>query len=133
MYGTRYKWRNRELYQWVRREHIVAIALLDPKGRFELRNNRIRARYGHSIKVDIKYRREYPQKLYHGTSTDKLNSILKKGLKPMKRLYVHMTTNLEEAIDNARRHGKPVILEIDTECLKKKNISPYTGQGKIPI
>ena len=81
VYGIKYKWRNRELYQWIRREHVVAIALLDPKDMFELRNNRIRARYGHSIKVDIKYRREYPQKLYHGTSTNKLNNILRKEQK----------------------------------------------------
>jgi len=50
VHAIKTRWKNKELYKWVTREHIIAIALLDPKGRFEIRNNKIRARYGHSIK-----------------------------------------------------------------------------------
>ncbi len=129
--GIREKWRNRELYQWVTREHVVAIASLDPKGRFEVRGNRIRARYGHSVRVSIEYPIEYPPRLFHGTSTDRLPRILREGLKPMKRMYVHTTTVYEDAVENARRHGAPVVLVIDTSCLKEKNIPLYKASDRV--
>lgn len=124
--GIKTRWRNRELYRWVTKEHIIAIAELDPKGRFEIRDNMIRARYGHSIDVRIRYPLEYPSiQLYHGTSTDKLAKILIEGLKPMRRKYVHLTTSIENAVETGKRHGKPVVLIIDIECLKEQKIPVY--------
>lgn len=130
--GIRTQWRNKELYQWVRREHVIAVALLDPKNRFELRNNMIRARYGHSIEVEIKYPAvDIDHPLYHGTSIDKLTNILVEGIKSMKRRYVHMTSSLEDAIDTGARHGKPVVLVISTKCLKKHGLRIYKATDKI--
>lgn len=123
--GIKIKWKNKHLYQWVTREHIIALAELDPKGRFEVSGDRIRARYGHSVRVRIEYKISYPPKLYHGTSISKLNNILKQGLRPMKRLYVHTTTSKSDALLNARRHGTPVVLEINVECLRRNNIPVY--------
>ncbi len=131
VYGIRFKWRNRELYQWVTREHVVAVAQLDPKGRFEVCGDRIRARYGHSFRVSIKYSIEYPKSLYHGTSVDRLASILREGLKPMKRMYVHTTVSLDDALENARRHGRPAILYIDTSCLKERGIPVYKASNRV--
>ncbi len=129
--GIRERWRNKELYQWVTREHVIAIAKLDPKGRFEIEGNRIRARYGHSINVSIDYEIHYPDKLYHGTSIDKLNSILREGLKPMKRRYVHATTSIENALETGRRHGEPVVLEINIDCLKRHGIPVYRASKEV--
>ncbi len=118
--GIKKCWHNRELYQWVTYEHVVAIARLDPKGRFELKNGMIRARYGHSFRVFINYPRiKWDKPLYHGTSLSSLKSILKEGIKPMKRQYVHLTIDEETAIDTGRRHGKPVVLIIDPKCLER--------------
>ncbi len=130
--GIRERWRNKELYQWVRREHVEAIALLDPKGRFEVRDGYIRARYGHSIRVRIKYDVvEYDGVLYHGTSRDRLFRIIREGLKPMKRLYVHLTNDLETALDTGRRHGDPVVLVVDAGCLSSMGIKVYKATDKI--
>lgn len=130
--GIRTRWKNKEMYQWVTREHVIAVAQLDPKNRFEIRGNMIRARYGHSIDVEIEYDGEYPEKpLYHGTSIDKLDPILHQGLKPMKRKYVHMTTSIDDALENARRHGEPVVLEIDVACLKENKIPVYRATKTI--
>ena len=130
--GIREKWRNKELYQWVTREHIVAVAMLDPKGRFEIRNDRIRARYGHSVEVSIEYERtRIHGALYHGTSRDKLVKIMLEGLKPMKRRYVHLTTSFEDAVETGRRHGKPVVLVINTMCLEKHAIKLYRATKTI--
>ncbi len=130
--GIRECWRNRELYQWVSYEHIIAIAKLDPKGRFEIKNDKVRARYGHSFKVSIKYPRiTWSKPLYHGTSTSSLNSILKEGIKPMKRQYVHLTIDEKTAIDTGRRHGKPVILVVDPACIEKHGYEVYRATDKI--
>ena len=131
VYGIKTRWRNKELYQWVTKEHIIAIAKLDPKGRFEIKGNLIRARYGHSIDVRINYEIYYPDTLYHGTSIDKLKSILRDGLKPMKRCFVHATTSIENALETGRRHGKPVVLRIDVDCLKKHSIPVYKATKDI--
>ncbi|OYT39992.1 MAG: RNA 2'-phosphotransferase [Desulfurococcales archaeon ex4484_58] len=130
--GIREKWRNKELYQWVTREHIIAIAMLDPKNRFEIKNNKIRARYGHSIDVEIKYLKiNYNGKLYHGTSIDKLDMILVEGIRSMKRKYVHLTTDIVNAREIGRRHGKPVVLIINSRCLEENNIEVYKATDKI--
>ncbi len=131
--GIREKWRNRHLYTWLRREHVEAVAALDPKHRFGGRDGRRRARYGHSVRVKIKYMEEThpPPKLYHGTSRDRLASILAKGILPMKRLYVHLTASPEDARINAMRHGAPVVLVIDTLCLMLRNIRILRATDKI--
>jgi len=118
------RWKNKELYQWVTREHIIALALLDPKGRFEIRNNDIRARYGHTIPVRISYSEDRKVTLlYHGTVSVNLKSILETGIKPMKRLWVHLTTNINDACSVARRRrGKPLVLIIDANCLRNSGI-----------
>ncbi len=129
--GIRERWRNRDLYQWVRREHVEALAQLDPKGRFEIRNGMIRARYGHSVEVSITYEEHYPNVLYHGTSRDRLQSIFREGLKPMKRRFVHATTDIEQARETGRRHGSPVVLRIDVGCLKNRGIPVYRATSTI--
>lgn len=106
----------------VDRKTLELIVKFDPKGRFEIEDERIRAKYGHSIDVFTDWSEGgRAEKLYHGTSPINLESILKEGLKPMKRREVHLTERFEEAILVGRRHHPDsVILEVDTECLKKK-------------
>ncbi len=112
-------------FEWVREWHLIGIAKHDPKGRFEVRGSMIRARYGHTIKVEIEpLPGEPPETLYHGTSIDRLSSILKQGLKPMKRLYVHLTSSFEDAVETGRRHGsRVVVLKIDSKCLGREGFS----------
>jgi len=56
-------------YEWVTSEHILEVVELDEKGRFEVKDRKIRATYGHSVEVKPKYPevQETP-KLYHGTT-----------------------------------------------------------------
>ena len=126
--GIRRCWRNREAYQWVTREHILALAALDPKGRFEVRGGRIRARYGHSIEVVYRYEPDPspPPVLYHGTPRRNLASIAEKGLLPMKRRMVHLSIDPRDAYETGRRHGGDVVvLEVDTGCLRRLGIPVY--------
>ncbi len=137
VHGIKTKWPRNHLYQWVTPEHVKALALLDPKGRFELKEGKIRARYGHnqSLNVNIDYPEDVESAiLYHGTTLQALPSILREGLKPLKRKYVHLTTNIQDAIETAKRHrGRPVVLEIDCEKLRSMGIKIYKASPTIRL
>ncbi len=103
----------------VGRRQVELIVKFDAKGRFEVRNGKIRARYGHSIDVNTKWseKGEIPEKLYHATSPDNLSGILRDGLLPMKRREVHLSASPKEAIEVGRRHSSnPVLLEIHAKA-----------------
>ncbi|MEF8849014.1 MAG: RNA 2'-phosphotransferase, partial [Candidatus Thermoplasmatota archaeon] len=54
--------------------------------RFQIKNNKIRALYGHSIDVKIKHEKDKKIKnLYHGTTKKAAEKILQQGLKPQNR------------------------------------------------
>lgn len=113
---------------------VREIALSDPKGRYEVIGDRIRARYGHSLPVRIKYEplENPPPRLYHGTPARNLRSILARGLLPGKRLYVHLSATREQAVETGRRHGRPVvILSIDTACLARHGIPVYRASEQV--
>ncbi len=131
--GIREVWRNKHLYTWVTRDHILAVAELDPRGRFEVRNGKIRATYGHSIPVKIKYVEDREVKvLYHGTTRDRLESILRQGIVRGRRQYVHLTTSIEIAREIGLRHGSNiVILQVDAECLRKSGYRVYRASNLI--
>jgi len=135
--GIKTKWMNKHLYEWLTAEHVLAVATLDPKGRFEVRDGRIRARYGHSrsLGVAISYSvDEESTTLYHGTSASSLTSILREGLKPMKRVYVHLTLNPREACETGRRHGSsPVLLVVSADCLRRRGIRVYIASKTIRL
>jgi len=135
--GIRKRWRNANLYSWVRREHVVAVAVLDPKGRFELRNGMIRARYGHSARLNLRlsYPRDHSSRtLFHGTAPENLDSIMREGLKPMKRGFVHLSLSLEDACEvGRRRSSKPAVLVIDAECLRKHGIEVLAASHSVRL
>jgi putative RNA 2'-phosphotransferase len=84
------------------------------KRRFEVAENRIRARYGHSFATPISYEPCTPPPiLYHGTSQHALAVIRREGLRPMDRQYVHLSPDPETAARVGARHDdQPVLLTI---------------------
>ncbi len=80
------------------------------KVRFELKDGKIRALYGHSYhyssKPFDKIRKaasEPPSILYHGTSPSAAKVIMSEGILPMNRQYVHLSTDRNLAIQVAKR------------------------------
>ena len=112
-------------FSWVTKRDILSLVESDEKGRFEIKkankNLLIRARYGHNINLDIEieYEKVEPgsiKYLFHGTNSKVLPWILKEGLMPMARKYVHLSPTPEDAyMVGSRRRGKVVILKIDVE------------------
>ncbi|ACB39868.1 RNA 2'-phosphotransferase [Pyrobaculum neutrophilum] len=113
---------------------LKAVAQLDDKGRFEIRGGRVRARYGHTIKVHIRYEVDSDTPLlYHGTAIHVLPSILSQGILPMRRLYVHLAVDVETACLNARRRQNPAVVEVDADCVRKSGNPIYKAAEKIRL
>jgi putative RNA 2'-phosphotransferase len=64
------------------------------KTRFSISGPDIRANYGHSLSERIAQPRVVPPEvLLHGTSEKAVDIIRHDGIRPMRRQYVHLTTN----------------------------------------
>lgn len=112
-------------------EEIVAT---DNKQRYSFNEDRtlIRANQGHSIPVDVELEeRKPPEFLYHGTADRFLKSILSEGLKPMSRLYVHLSIDTDTAAKVGKRHGKPVILKVHSGEMHRNGIKFYLSENGV--
>mgnify|MGYP000179701506 CR=1 FL=1 len=123
----------RERYPQVNEKLIREIVEKSERRRFEIRGGKIRALYGHSIPIKLQLQEDKTVKvLYHGTSPEAAERILKTGLKPMKRKWVHLSPTIEIAKKiGLRKSSKPVILEIDVEEARKDGIKFYKATNEV--
>ncbi|MBP3655531.1 MAG: RNA 2'-phosphotransferase [Clostridia bacterium] len=114
-------------------EDLHGVMACSDKQRLEIRDGMIRALYGHSTKTRIdKQAAEPPAVLYHGTSHAALRAILREGLRPMKRQYVHMGADKDVALDVGARHDRaPVLLQIDAAAAHADGVAFYPGNDRI--
>ena len=115
-------------------EILEDIVATDNKQRYSFNEDKtlIRANQGHSIPVDVELKEQNPPEiLYHGTATRFLNSILIDGLKPMSRLYVHLSKDIETAWKVGKRHGDPVILKINSRDMYKDGYKFYLSENGV--
>lgn len=98
-------------------EHVVAV---NDKQRFAFDGSglRIRANQGHSVAVDLGLPLTAPPAaLYHGTVERFLPAIRRDGLRPMERLDVHLSGDVETARRVGSRRGRPVVLTVDAAAM----------------
>lgn len=100
---------------------IVEVACHVDEGRFEVTGDWVRARYGHSVPVEMAYQ---PAKLkssilFHGTSASAAREILAPsgGIRRMQRLWVHLTPEVADAYAAATRKGDPIVLGVVADGL----------------
>jgi len=102
------------------------------KQRFIIEGNKIRANQGHSIAVDLQFKAvNPPDMLYHGTATRFLESIMKTGLSKQKRQHVHLSKDIDTATAVGRRHGKVVILEVDSKKMFEDGYEFYFSENGV--
>jgi putative RNA 2'-phosphotransferase len=116
-----------ERFPGVTADEILGVVEGSEKKRFEFKNRKVRATYGHSFPVDLGSEAvEPPAELYHGTARDLAESILHNGLKPRDRRYVHLSTSLEEArAVGKRRDPSPAIVVVDSRAAHTEGIRFY--------
>ncbi len=93
-------------FHWLRPHHFTAIAETDPKGRYEVRGNTIRATYGHTVEIELDLPTDnIPDALYFPEV----------GISPSGRAHVHLSATIRNAAEAGHVHFKlPTILEVDT-------------------
>jgi putative RNA 2'-phosphotransferase len=85
------------------------------KQRFSIVDDDIRANYGHSLADRVAQQAATPPPvLLHGTHSAAVATILREGLRPMARQYVHLTSDESIASRVGGRRGTAVLLRVDT-------------------
>ncbi|MBD5143661.1 MAG: RNA 2'-phosphotransferase [Oscillospiraceae bacterium] len=118
----------------ISQEMLEEIVNTDAKQRYSFNEDKskIRANYGHSVKIIIHYpEKEPPEFLYHGTAERFLPSIQEKGLLPMQRLYVHLSKDIETAITVGKRHGKPYVFKIPAKAMQEQGYIFYQAPNGV--
>ena len=113
---------------------LQGIVAEDTKGRFEFSEDKssVRALYGHTIDVNLGLEPTIPPLvLYHGTAEKYIDSIMKEGLRPRKRNFVHLSETMDMAKQVGTRHGSPVVLSIDIEAMIRAGYKFYKAQNGI--
>jgi putative RNA 2'-phosphotransferase len=125
--------RTRKVWRNLQESDLQAMMSSSDKKRFEISGGKIRALYGHSIhRQVVKEPRIPPEVLYHGTARRFLSSIMEKGLLPRGRQYVHLSTDVETAMEVGRRHDhRPVILHIAAGKAHEEGIDFYQGNHQV--
>mgnify|MGYP000898283971 CR=1 FL=1 len=103
-----------------------------PKGRFEIAGSMIRAKWGHTVSIETGECSEPPEYLYHGTSPEAFEEIIKTGIKKMARRFVHMSADEQTAISTGKRHSsEPVLLRILAKKLWLNGVNFYNAGNNI--
>jgi putative RNA 2'-phosphotransferase len=118
---------SRSGFHWLRTYHIEALALTDPKGRYQIDGGMIRATYGHTVDVNLD---DLPlaekDEFFYPVTEEEIDIILEGGLNPIDRKNVHLSGSIEKAIEAGKvRTEEPLILKIDGAAAKKDGIQIY--------
>jgi len=99
---------------------------------FNAAGTAIRARQGHSILVDLQLVPiEPPAQLYHGTAERFLPSIREQGLIRRSRQYVHLSPDEATALKVGTRHGRPVVLRVESGAMARDGHVFYCSENGI--
>lgn len=125
----------RECKEWIQLNENDLFMMIEKsdKNRHEIMNGKIRAIYGHSLPQKIlKEPKEPPEILYHGTAGRFFSSVKEFGLLPQSRQYVHLSVDMETALQvGKRRDENPILLKIHAAEGFREGIRFYLGNDKV--
>ena len=115
-------------------EELVTVVAGSDKQRFafDATHTCIRANQGHSVAVDLQLIAQTPPDvLYHGTGEQSVPAILQAGLGKMARHHVHLSKDWQTAQKVGMRHGRPVILVINTAAMQQAGFTFYCSDNGV--
>lgn len=121
-------------------EELNEIVSNDAKGRYKFNEDKtlIRANQGHSVSVKIEFKSLPPViPLFHGTVQHLFELIKKsKKIKKMNRNFVHLSADLETAINVGKRHKsnkneKIVVIVLDTKRMYDDKINFFLSDNGV--
>ena len=94
---------------------------------------RIRASQGHSVMLEgsTVEKATPPDVLYHGTAWANEKSIRAEGLRPISRIHVHLSVDLETAHRVGKRHGWPVVFLVNAKKASEDGIAFYCSDNGV--
>ncbi len=116
------------------RETLLRVVATSDKRRFTISpdGRSIRAAQGHSVQVDLNLPASQPPvRLWHGTARKNIESILREGLKSGQRQMVHLSTDVDTARRVGERHGKAIIVTVDTGLMFKDGSLFYQAENGV--
>lgn len=120
-------------WQKVSGEDILAVSMHSDKQRFEIKDNMIRAAYGHSIPL-----KPYdtaaipPDVLFIAIDSHESPSAMKDGIKAAGRTYLHLSADRETAHNIGRNKFElPLLLSINAKKAAADGASFYNAPGCI--
>lgn len=116
-------------FGWVTEEDVRHVVETSDKQRFRIEGESIGARYGHNRRiaaVDPGDPVEPPDILYHGTPRRVVAAILRDGLQPQGRQFVHLSATPDTAqMVGERRDDQPAMLLVRAREAHAAGISFY--------
>jgi len=115
-------------------EELLETVKTNDKQRFTISENgqKIRAAQGHSVDIDLALQPiKLPEILFHGTASANLNSIFEQGIYSAKRQYVHLSSNEKTALTVGSRHGKAIVLKINTRQMFKEGFKFFKADNGV--
>lgn len=115
-------------------EELKEIVRTNEKRRFSFTRDYkyIRANQGHSVEVQLDLQpTSPPTTLFHGTAKHFLPSIFKEGLLKKKRHHVHLSDRRSSAVEVGKRHGYPIVLQIDAGKMEREGFEFYLTENGV--
>jgi putative RNA 2'-phosphotransferase len=112
---------------------VVSLVLSQELERFEIARGRIRALYGHTLPGVVAGRpAKPPTRLFHGTAAENEPRIREEGILPMRRGYVHLTSDLGYALQVARACGASwIVMRVRATDAADSGIEFLTTAGRV--
>ena len=121
-------------HSWAGKELVIALVQSDSKQRYEIAGDRVRARYGHSVDVELDHPENKLPRLYYGASEEEADRILEIGIKPASQRYVHLSTTAEKAWHVATfRTGNPRVIQAEAAAAQQAGVRMMTVNEDIVI
>lgn len=97
-------------WSWVNADAVRHLAQQDGR-RYEIAENRIRARYGHTVPIDTPGTPVVPPEwLYYGVPPASLDQLRAEGLHPQERQFVHLSATRQDALAIAQRRDSDALV-----------------------
>ena len=121
-------------HRWADKDLIIALIQSDSKQRYEISGEYVRARYGHSVDVDLDHPVNKSPLLYYGASEEEADRILEIGIKPASQRYVHLSATAEKAWHVATfRTGNPKVIQVDAAAAQNAGVKMMRVSDDIVI
>ena len=117
---------NERLGEPVEADDVVTAVEGGDRPRYEIREGRIRALYGHSIQVKPGEPTKPPDLLYVGISKDDADRARRYGLRPGRRSFLHLALSPEDALETGRRTSRDyVVVKVNAVDAWEEGINFY--------